>query len=156
MVDAEDLKSFAFGRAGSSPAGGTTKFARCNEAATKDNRFPKTPTEFLDRGRDRRNSLLVAPRVARIGNDLLKRQVDNVHGDVLGKPAKRNGVSPPFRFRRVVSGLQAFVLLGQASKRNETGIFRGVTGKPSRLAPPNTVKNRRDPFSFNGLRVSQN
>jgi hypothetical protein len=41
--------------------------------------------------------------------------------------------------------------LGFASNRNETGVFRGVTGKPSGLAPPNTVTNRRDPFNFNGL-----
>ncbi len=42
------------------------------------------PPEFLDRGRDRRDRLLVAARVTRIGNDLLERQVDNVHGNVLG------------------------------------------------------------------------
>lgn len=65
---------------------------------------------------------------------------------------KRNGVGSPFRFRRGLSGLQAFVFLGLGANRNETGIFRGVTGKPSRLAPPNTVTNRRDPFNFNGLR----
>ena len=32
------------------------------------------------------------------------------------------------------------------------GIFLGVTGKPSGLAPPNTVTDRRAPFIFNGLR----
>jgi hypothetical protein len=37
------------------------------------------------------------------------------------------------------------------AKRNETGVFGGVTGKASGLAPPNTVTNRRDPFNFNGL-----
>jgi hypothetical protein len=40
----------------------------------------------------------------------------------------------------------------RSGNRNETDIFRGVTGKPSGLAPPNTVTNRRDPFNFNGLR----
>ena len=65
---------------------------------------------------------------------------------------KRNGVCPPFRFRRGLSGRQAFVFLGFASKRNETAVFRGVTGKASRLAPPNTVTNRKDPFNINGLR----
>jgi hypothetical protein len=39
----------------------------------------------------------------------------------------------------------------RSGNRNETGVFRGVTGKPSGLAPPNTVTNRRDPFNFNGL-----
>jgi hypothetical protein len=41
----------------------------------------------------------------------------------------------------------------RSGNRNETGIFSGVTGKPSGLAPPNTVTNRRDPFNFNGLRT---
>ncbi len=40
----------------------------------------------------------------------------------------------------------------RSGNRNETGVFRGVTGKPSGLAPPNTVTNRRDPFNFNELR----
>ena len=40
----------------------------------------------------------------------------------------------------------------RSGNRNETGIFRGVTGKPSGFAPPNTVPVRRDPFNFNGLR----
>lgn len=73
---------------------------------------------------------------------------------------KRNGVGPPFRFRRGWASRQAFVLLGvrvkanrRSRNRNETGVFRGVTGKPSGLAPPNTVTNRRDPFNFNGLRA---
>ena len=90
-------------------------------------------------------------RIARMGNDLLKRQVDNVHGIVLGRSRKRNGVRPLFRFRRGVSGRQALVSLGIASKRNETGVFGGVTGKALRLAPPKAVTNRRDPFIINGL-----
>jgi len=49
------------------------------------------PAKFLDRSRNRGDGLSVAPRVARIGNDLLKRQFQNVHGDVLGKAPKRNG-----------------------------------------------------------------
>ena len=72
------------------------------------------------------------------------------------RSGNRNGVRAPFRFRRGLSGRQAFVLLGFGANRNETGIFRGVTGKPSGLAPPNTVYRRKDPLFFNGLDVSQN
>jgi hypothetical protein len=50
-------------------------------------------------------------------------------------PRKRNGVRPPFRFRRGLSGHRALVSMGFHSKRNETGVFGGVTGKASRLAP---------------------
>ena len=35
-------------------------------------------------------------RVARIGNDLLKRQVDNVHGNVLGRSRSEMGSDPRF------------------------------------------------------------
>lgn len=41
------------------------------------------------------------------------------------------------------------------SKRNETGVFRAVTGKASRLAPPNTPVARKDPFNIQGLCVSR-
>ena len=71
-------------------------------------------------------------------------------------PRKRNGVRPPFRFRWGLAGPQAFVLLGLRAKRNETGVFEGVTGKALRLAPPNTVLNRKDPLNINGLRVTPN
>ena len=50
-----------------------------------------------------------------------------------------------------MSGRQAFVFLGFTSKRNEMGVFSGVTGKALRLAPPKTVTNRRDTFIINGL-----
>ena len=46
---------------------------------------------------------------------------------------------------------QAQCLLGLRAKRNETGVFEGVTGKALRQAPPYTVTNRKDPFNFNGL-----
>ena len=49
-----------------------------------------------------------------------------------------------------MSDHQAFVLLGFASKRNETGVLQGVTGKPSGLAPQHTQgagRNRK----INGL-----
>jgi len=42
------------------------------------------------------------------------------------------------------------------AKRNETGVFQGVTGKALRPAPPYTVSNRKEPFNINGLHVSQN
>ena len=100
-------------------------------------------------------------RVARIGNDLLKRQVDNVHGNVLGMldartrgPRKRNGVGSPFRFRRGLSGRQAFVFLGFTSKRNETGVFSGVTGKALRWALPYTQRpegTRTNSLGYAGL-----
>ena len=41
--------------------------------------------------------------------------------------------------------------MGLHAKRNETGVFHGVTGKASRPAPPYTVRNRKDPFNINGL-----
>ena len=50
-----------------------------------------TPAELLDRGRDRGDGLLVAPGIARIRDDLLKRQVDDVHGNVLGVPGGEMG-----------------------------------------------------------------
>ena len=72
------------------------------------------------------------------------------------RSAKRNGVRPPFRFRPGLAGRQAQVSLRFCSKRNEMGVFEAVTRKARRQAPPYTVINRRDPFNFNRLRVSQN
>jgi len=43
--------------------------------------------------------------------------------------------------------LQALVSLGALSKRNETGVFVGVTGKASRLDPPYTFATGRDPYN---------
>ena len=70
------------------------------------------------------------------------------------------GLGPKAKWGSIPVSVQAWSVrpsglffLGFASKRNETGIFRGVTGKPLRLAPPNTITNRRDPFNFNGLQV---
>jgi hypothetical protein len=48
-------------------------------------------------------------------------------------------------------GAQTLVSLGVLSKRNETGVFVGVTGKASRLAPPYTFRTGRDPYNINEL-----
>ena len=60
---------------------------------------------------------------------------------------KRNGVGPPFRFRRGLAGRQALVSLGISSKRNEMGVFGGVTGKALRQAPPYTPVAGKDPYN---------
>ena len=48
-------------------------------------------------------------------------------------------------------GAQGWIPTGVDSQKNRPDVSE-VLG----LAPPNTVTNRRDPFNFNGLRVSQN
>ena len=81
------------------------------------------------------------------------------HGSILSDNFSRCRVNsqwqstlrPPFRFKRGLSGRQAHVSLGLRAKRNETGVFQGVTRKAQHLAPPKTVSNRRDPFNINGL-----
>ena len=99
-------------------------------------------------------SLQLKPRVARIGNDLLKRQVDDVHENVLGDARNEMGSAPPFRFRRGLSGRQAFVFLGFVSNRNETGIFQDVTGKPSHLAPPPEYSHEQEgPYQFQWVKM---
>jgi hypothetical protein len=49
---------------------------------------------------------------------------------------------------------QALVSLGHLAKRNETGVFVGVTGKASRLAPPVYVSRTKGPVQLAGAVVS--
>jgi hypothetical protein len=58
---------------------------------------------------------------------------------------KRNAPHPPFRFRRWSEGRQALFSLRYFGKRNETGVFVGVTGKVSRFAPQHTFAAGKEP-----------
>ena len=98
-------------------------------------------------------SLELKPRVARIGNDLLKRQVDDVHENVFGDARNEMGSAPSVSVQAWFVRPSGLCFLGVRVKPKRNGYFPGCHWETLAPRPPEYSHEQEGPVQFQWVKM---